>query len=117
MLLINEDERDVENGGQVVVPSVSLLHFEAHQLLLLLYSVYAVLRICFLSLGQSLLGRSAENQSTWQGLWKKVRLLVPYMWPQGSKILQLLVLFCLGLLGVERVVNVFVPIYSKNIGE
>uniref|UniRef100_A0A3Q0QQF1 ATP-binding cassette sub-family B member 6 n=1 Tax=Amphilophus citrinellus TaxID=61819 RepID=A0A3Q0QQF1_AMPCI len=79
MLLINEDERDVENGGQ------------------------------------SLLGRSEENRSTWQGFWKKVRLLVPYMWPQGSKLLQLLVLFCLGMLGVERVVNVFVPIYSKKI--
>ncbi|GLD67424.1 ATP-binding cassette sub-family B member 6, mitochondrial [Lates japonicus] len=50
MLLINEDERDVENSGQ------------------------------------SLLGRTEENQSTWQGL-----------------------------LGVERAINVFVPIYYKNI--
>lgn len=31
--------------------------------------------------------------------------------------LQLLVLFCLGLVGVERAINVFVPIYYKNIGE
>ncbi|MEQ2170848.1 hypothetical protein GOODEAATRI_004482 [Goodea atripinnis] len=29
---------------------------------------------------------------------------------------QVLVLFCLGLLGVERAINVFVPIYYKNIG-
>lgn len=79
MLLINEDERDVENGRQ------------------------------------SLLGRSEQNQSTWKDFWKKVRLLVPYMWPQGNKFLQLLVLFCLGLLGVERAINVFVPIYYKNI--
>uniref|UniRef100_A0A3Q3BAY9 ATP-binding cassette sub-family B member 6 n=1 Tax=Kryptolebias marmoratus TaxID=37003 RepID=A0A3Q3BAY9_KRYMA len=78
MLLINEDERDVENGGQ------------------------------------NLLGRT-ENQSTWQGFRKKVRLLLPYMWPRGSVVLQLLVLFCLALLGVERAVNVFVPIYYKNI--
>uniref|UniRef100_A0A672GM79 ATP-binding cassette sub-family B member 6 n=1 Tax=Salarias fasciatus TaxID=181472 RepID=A0A672GM79_SALFA len=69
MLLINEDERDVENSGQ----------------------------------------------STWQGFTKKVRLLVPYMWPRGSVFLQMLVLFCLGLLGVERAINVFVPIYYKNI--
>uniref|UniRef100_A0A3B4GJZ7 ATP-binding cassette sub-family B member 6 n=1 Tax=Pundamilia nyererei TaxID=303518 RepID=A0A3B4GJZ7_9CICH len=55
--------------------------------------------------------------STWKGFWKKVRLLVPYMWPQGNKFLQLLVLFCLGLLGVERAINVFVPIYYKNINE
>ncbi|KAM9328323.1 ATP-binding cassette sub-family B member 6-like isoform 2-T2 [Pholidichthys leucotaenia] len=80
MLLINEDERDVENGGQ------------------------------------SLLGRTEGNQSTWQGFWKKIRLLVPYMWPKGNFLLQILVLFCLGLLGVERVINVFVPIYYKNIG-
>ncbi|KAM9835909.1 ATP-binding cassette sub-family B member 6 [Aulostomus maculatus] len=79
MLLINEDERDVEQSGQ------------------------------------SLLGRTDENQSTWQGFSKKVRLLVPYMWPRGNILLQLLVLFCLGLLGVERAINVFVPIYYKNI--
>ncbi|XP_014893628.1 ATP-binding cassette sub-family B member 6 isoform X1 [Poecilia latipinna] len=79
ILLINEDERDVENSAQ------------------------------------SLLGRPEENQSTWQGFRKKVRLLVPYMWPRGNIVLQLLVLFCLGLLGVERVINVFVPIYYKNI--
>lgn len=38
------------------------------------------------------------------------------MWPKGNVVLQLLVLLCLGLLGVERVINVFVPIYYKNIG-
>ncbi|XP_040888655.1 ATP-binding cassette, sub-family B (MDR/TAP), member 6a [Toxotes jaculatrix] len=79
MLLINEDERDVENSGQ------------------------------------SLLGRTEDNQSTWQGFRKKVRLLVPYMWPKGDIFLQLLVIFCLLLLGVERAINVFVPIYYKNI--
>ncbi|XP_041822059.1 ATP-binding cassette, sub-family B (MDR/TAP), member 6a [Chelmon rostratus] len=79
MLLINEDERDVENSGQ------------------------------------SLLGRTEENESTWQGFRKKVRLLIPYMWPRGNIFLQLLVIFCLGLLGLERAINVFVPIYYKNI--
>ncbi|XP_061654801.1 ATP-binding cassette sub-family B member 6 isoform X1 [Phyllopteryx taeniolatus] len=79
MLLINEDERDVEQSGQ------------------------------------SLLGGPDQNQSTWQGFTKKARLLLPYMWPRGSVWLQMLVLFCLGLLGVERAINVFVPIYYKNI--
>ncbi|XP_058468350.1 ATP-binding cassette sub-family B member 6 [Solea solea] len=79
MLLINEDERDVENSVQ------------------------------------SLLGGTDPNQSTWQGFKHKVRLLVPYMWPRGNFVLQLLVVFCLTLLGVERVINVFVPIYYKNI--
>lgn len=71
---------------------------------------------CFLVV-QSLLGRTEENLSTWQGFRKKVRLLVPYMWPRGNVFLQMLVLLCLGLLGVERAINVFVPIYYKNIGE
>ncbi|XP_059184195.1 ATP-binding cassette sub-family B member 6 [Centropristis striata] len=79
MLLINEDERDVENTGQ------------------------------------SLLGRTEENQSTWKDFGKKCRMLLPYMWPKGNIVLQLLVLFCLTLLGVERAINVFVPIYYKNI--
>ncbi|RVE75415.1 hypothetical protein OJAV_G00016570 [Oryzias javanicus] len=64
---------------------------------------------------QNLLGRTEENLSTWQGFRRKVRLLVPYMWPRGNVFLQVLVLFCLGLLGVERAVNVFVPIFYKNI--
>ncbi|KAM5124838.1 ATP-binding cassette sub-family B member 6 [Mantella aurantiaca] len=58
---------------------------------------------------------SNHNQSTWQGFWKKVRLLVPYLWPRGSVLLQLLVLLCMGLMGVERVINVFVPIFYKKI--
>ncbi|MBN3302798.1 ABCB6 protein, partial [Amia calva] len=65
--------------------------------------------------GQALLGQNTENQSTWQGFGKKVRLLVPYMWPSGNFILQGLVLLCLCLLGLERAINVFVPIYYKNI--
>ena len=44
-------------------------------------------------------------------------LLMPYMWPRGSAPLQVLVLLCVALLGLERVINVFVPIYSKDIGE
>lgn len=63
------------------------------------------------------MGGPEENQSTWLGFRKKVRVLLPYMWPRGNTFLQLLVVFCLTLLGIERVVNVFVPIYYKNIGE
>uniref|UniRef100_A0A674DEX7 ATP-binding cassette sub-family B member 6 n=1 Tax=Salmo trutta TaxID=8032 RepID=A0A674DEX7_SALTR len=59
--------------------------------------------------------QTIESQSTWQDFGQKVRLLVPYMWPKGSMLLQGLVLLCLCLLGLERVINVFVPIYYKNI--
>ncbi|KAK7879929.1 hypothetical protein WMY93_033410 [Mugilogobius chulae] len=64
---------------------------------------------------QSLLGAQSQGGSTWQGFRQKVRLLVPYMWPKGNVVLQLLVVFCLCLLGAERAINVFVPIYYKNI--
>uniref|UniRef100_A0A8C8M7M9 ATP-binding cassette sub-family B member 6 n=1 Tax=Oncorhynchus tshawytscha TaxID=74940 RepID=A0A8C8M7M9_ONCTS len=62
-----------------------------------------------------LLDGAEESQSTWHDFGQKVRLLVPYMWPRGSMLLQGLVLLCLCLLGLERVINVFVPIYYKNI--
>ncbi|XP_040004610.1 ATP-binding cassette sub-family B member 6, mitochondrial [Xiphias gladius] len=53
--------------------------------------------------------------SAWQGFGKKVRLLLPYVWPKGTTVLQGLVLLCVGLLTAERLVNVLVPVYSKNI--
>ncbi|XP_063068960.1 ATP-binding cassette sub-family B member 6 [Engraulis encrasicolus] len=53
--------------------------------------------------------------STWQGFRRKVGLLVPFLWPRGSTRLQLLVLLCLGLLGLERFLNVLVPIYNRKI--
>lgn len=57
------------------------------------------------------------SQSKWQGWIQKVTLLVPYMWPRSSTPLQVLVFLCVCLLGLERLLNVLVPIYSKNIGE
>ncbi|KAH0621212.1 hypothetical protein JD844_022290 [Phrynosoma platyrhinos] len=78
MLLINEDERDVENS-------------------------------------QPLLPDARQHRSTWRGLGRKIRLLVRYMWPRGNYPLQGLVLLCLMLMGLERGINVFVPLYYKYI--
>uniref|UniRef100_A0A8C8SHZ6 ATP-binding cassette sub-family B member 6 n=1 Tax=Pelusios castaneus TaxID=367368 RepID=A0A8C8SHZ6_9SAUR len=78
MLLVNEDERDVENR-------------------------------------QPLLSGAGGGRSTWKDLGRKLRLLVRYVWPGGSRPLQGLVLVCMVLMGLERAVNVFVPIYYKNI--
>ncbi|XP_072841428.2 ATP-binding cassette sub-family B member 6 isoform X2 [Pogona vitticeps] len=77
MLLINEDERDIENT-QPLLPD-------------------------------------ARRHSTWRDLGRKVRLLARYMWPKGSCPLQGMVIFCLMLMGLERAVNVFVPIFYKHI--
>ncbi|KAM4608724.1 ATP-binding cassette sub-family B member 6-like [Polymixia lowei] len=56
-----------------------------------------------------------SSPSTWRGFGRKVRLLIPYVWPRGSVFLQGLVVLGLGLLATERLVNVLVPVYSKNI--
>ncbi|XP_042282901.1 ATP-binding cassette sub-family B member 6 isoform X3 [Thunnus thynnus] len=58
---------------------------------------------------------STSLPTVWKGFGRKVRLLQPYVWPKGSSALQGLVLLCVGLLAAERLVNVLVPVYSKNI--
>ncbi|XP_014772784.1 ATP-binding cassette sub-family B member 6 [Octopus bimaculoides] len=60
-------------------------------------------------------GQNQSQTSTWQNLSKKLKLMFPLVWPKGQLVLQLLVLLCLGLLSLGRVVNIFVPIYYKNI--
>ncbi|XP_039612390.1 ATP-binding cassette, sub-family B (MDR/TAP), member 6a [Polypterus senegalus] len=64
---------------------------------------------------QPLLPGTESNRSTWQDFGKKVKLLVPYMWPKGNMLLQGLVILCLLLLGAERAINIFVPVFYKNI--
>ena len=61
--------------------------------------------------------RSASDGSTWQGLWRKLRILLPYLWPKKSYLLQLNVILCFLLLAGVRVANVFVPIFYKKIGQ
>uniref|UniRef100_A0A663FB24 ATP-binding cassette sub-family B member 6 n=1 Tax=Aquila chrysaetos chrysaetos TaxID=223781 RepID=A0A663FB24_AQUCH len=84
MLLVNEEERDVENSQ--VSPRAG-----------------------------PLLPDASRTTSTWKDFRRKLRLLVPYLWPKGNHLLQGLVLFCMALMGLERAINVFVPIYYKNI--
>ena len=62
-------------------------------------------------------GEKDGPASTWQGFRHKVCLLVPFLWPKGRTKLQVLVLLCLGLLGLEQFLNVLVPIYNKKIGK
>lgn len=59
--------------------------------------------------------RSTDQQSTWRDLGRKLRLLSGYLWPRGSPALQLVVLICLGLMGLDRALNVLVPIFYRDI--
>ncbi|XP_037011376.2 ATP-binding cassette sub-family B member 6 [Artibeus jamaicensis] len=54
-------------------------------------------------------------QSTWQDLGRKLRLLSGYLWPRGSPPLQLVVVICLGLMGLDRGLNLLVPIFYRDI--
>ncbi|XP_063624102.1 ATP-binding cassette sub-family B member 6 isoform X1 [Cydia splendana] len=56
-----------------------------------------------------------ENQSTFRNVFSKLRTLMPYLWPKKSCLLQFNVLICILLLISGRVINLFVPIYSKYI--
>ncbi|XP_076463743.1 ATP-binding cassette sub-family B member 6-like [Babylonia areolata] len=61
-------------------------------------------------------GSSAQQStSTWSNVWSKVKLMMPYVWPKGNIFLQLTVVLCLLILAAGRVLNVFVPLYSKYI--
>ena len=44
-------------------------------------------------------------------------VLLPYLWPKKSLLLQLNVILCFLLLAGVRVANVFVPLYYKHIGK
>lgn len=53
--------------------------------------------------------------STWSNVLKKLRMMLPYVWPKGSWWRQLIVIACLVILGAGRGINVLVPLYSKYI--
>ncbi|KAG8520896.1 ATP-binding cassette sub-family B member 6, mitochondrial [Galemys pyrenaicus] len=55
------------------------------------------------------------SQSTWRDFGRKLRLLSGYLWPRGSPALQFVVLMCLGLMGLDRGLNVLVPIFYRDI--
>ncbi|GFY68249.1 ATP-binding cassette sub-family B member 6, mitochondrial [Trichonephila inaurata madagascariensis] len=59
-------------------------------------------------------GRS-ENRSAFADFGKKVKRLIPFLWPKESFKLQLRVLVCFLFLILGRVITVFVPQYNKYI--
>ncbi|CRL01945.1 CLUMA_CG015208, isoform A [Clunio marinus] len=56
-----------------------------------------------------------ENRSTFRNGWKKLKTLMPFLWPKKDCLLQLRVLLCFFLLLIGRVINLFVPLYNKKI--
>ena len=60
-------------------------------------------------------GIAKASGSTFSNVWKKTRILFPYVWPKRKPLLQLRIIVCFLLLVGGRVVNVFVPTYYKYI--
>lgn len=56
-----------------------------------------------------------ENQSTFKNAYKKMKKLMPFLWPKKDIVLQTRVIFCFVLLFFGRVINLYVPIYNKKI--
>lgn len=59
---------------------------------------------------------SVSSGSAFGNICHKIKLLMPFVWPSKSFILQLNVLLCVLILVAGRVTNLFVPIYNKKIG-
>ena len=53
--------------------------------------------------------------STFADIWRKTRMLLPFIWPKGNLFLQMLVLICFLILIAGRGVSLLVPIYYKKI--
>eukprot|EP01097_Dermamoeba_algensis_P002411 TRINITY_DN194_c0_g3_i1.p1 TRINITY_DN194_c0_g3~~TRINITY_DN194_c0_g3_i1.p1 ORF type:complete len:688 (+),score=146.99 TRINITY_DN194_c0_g3_i1:612-2675(+) len=47
----------------------------------------------------------------------QIKRLKPFLWPSGEPCLQLRVIICISMLGIARVVNLFVPLYYKELVE
>ncbi|XP_059052829.1 ATP-binding cassette sub-family B member 6 [Achroia grisella] len=56
-----------------------------------------------------------DNRSTFRNVFSKLRTLLPFLWPRKSVLLQINVIICIMALLAGRVVNLYVPIYSKKI--
>lgn len=55
------------------------------------------------------------NRSSFHNAWFKLKSLLPFLWPKKEFWLQFRVIVCVLLLIGGRVINLYVPIYSKKI--
>ncbi len=54
--------------------------------------------------------------SRWQRFKQRTVTLFPFIWPKSSIRLQVHIIICLSILVIARVVNLYVPIFYKNVG-
>ncbi|XP_075221420.1 ABC transporter ATP-binding protein/permease Hmt-1 [Lycorma delicatula] len=56
-----------------------------------------------------------QGGSVWVVAWHRMAILTPFLWPRKSARLKFNFLLCVILLLLGRIINVFVPLYSKYI--
>jgi ATP-binding cassette subfamily B (MDR/TAP) protein 6 len=56
-----------------------------------------------------------RSGSTFDDVAYRFKVIWPFLWPKGQRMLQLRVVVCVGLLGVGRVVNLYVPLTYKHV--
>ena len=61
--------------------------------------------------------RGKFEDTTWSNVFLKIRLMLPYIWPKGSIGRQFLVFVCFLLLCAGRVINLYVPVYARDISK
>ncbi|CAG5135636.1 unnamed protein product, partial [Candidula unifasciata] len=105
-----KDEKDRVELGLFI-----LRYLTVFALLVLGFIGPAVQRSAYGLISDEESGNRNRNQSTWRNVMTKMRMMLPYVWPKGNMFLQVTVFVCLIILGLGRAVNVFVPIYSKDI--
>lgn len=62
-------------------------------------------------------GDTLHRGSAFRNAFKKLRKLLPYLWPKKDVVLQITVLLCILLLAAGRVVKLFLPIYRGKLGK
>ncbi|VDD83433.1 unnamed protein product [Mesocestoides corti] len=61
------------------------------------------------------LNQTSRPVSRWQRFCRRAIFLAPFIWPKSRILLQLNIIICVSILFVARVVNLYVPIFYKNI--
>eukprot|EP00045_Choanoeca_perplexa_P014134 m.164461 g.164461 ORF g.164461 m.164461 type:complete len:874 (-) comp16580_c0_seq4:876-3497(-) len=56
-----------------------------------------------------------RSGSTFDDVAYRVKVIWPFLWPKGQRLLQLRVIICVALLAVGRVVNLYVPLTYKHV--
>lgn len=59
--------------------------------------------------------QNVSPTSRWGVLKQRTAMLLPFIWPKSKYLIQLKIILCIVILFIARVVNLYVPIFYKNV--